>query len=107
MATVLASGASKAIDVALTEALERREDVVIVMDLTNETHPADPMISYGAFRFSHEKLAKSYIGLYGAECVNLRTSVVYAPELTRRQEPIYSTPRRIVEACTFLVEPTR
>ncbi len=56
-------------------------------DRIDETHPRDPIQAYGISKLACEQLAKTYVALYGMECLNMRTCWVYGPQLPRERVP--------------------
>lgn len=53
----------------------------------DETHPTDPMMTYGVTKLAVEGLGRSYQAQHGLEVINLRTSWVYGPDLPRLRVP--------------------
>lgn len=62
-------------------------------DIIDETHPLNPLYAYGISKVAVEQLGRTYALTDGIECINLRTSWVYGPNLPRLR-----VPRDFVEA---------
>lgn len=59
----------------------------------DESHPQQPLMPYGISKLAVELLGRSYGELHGTECIHVRTSWVYGPDLPRAR-----IPKTIVEA---------
>jgi nucleoside-diphosphate-sugar epimerase len=62
-------------------------------DIIDETHPLNPLYAYGISKVAVEQLGRTYSVTDALECINLRTSWVYGPNLPRLR-----VPRDFVEA---------
>lgn len=56
-------------------------------NLITEDHPQNPIYAYGISKLSVEHLGRTYQITQGLECINLRTTWVYGPELPRIRIP--------------------
>lgn len=59
----------------------------------DESHPQQPSMPYGISKLAVELLGRSYAELHGSECIHVRTSWVYGPDLPRAR-----IPKTLVEA---------
>ncbi|HET6522467.1 MAG TPA: NAD(P)-dependent oxidoreductase [Geminicoccaceae bacterium] len=62
-------------------------------DVATEDHPQNPLYAYGIAKLAVEHLGRTYRLTHGIECINLRASWVYGPDLPRPR-----VPRDLIEA---------
>ena len=55
--------------------------------IVDESHALRPHMPYGISKAAVEQLGRTYRDLYGLECINLRGSWIYAPDLPRQRLP--------------------
>ncbi len=55
--------------------------------VVDESHPLNPLMPYGICKLAVEQFGRTYVDLYGIECINLRGSWIYGSELPRIRLP--------------------